>query len=203
MNEANSTIIRQWGSKSKGASPENLNQADSAVSSTGQSSIVRDWRSTKQAASNKTKSDSKGALANSVASGFRFGTYKLYCMSWRFIYYVFPILYLWIHFLIRYVGSFKSFSDFANPFAPATLQTEIQRDDKNNTDIGWMIVFILLSFVVLALLALLAILIYIMVKYISLDFWERVKLAPGTVWHLIKGGPEEAFEYALEKLLKE
>lgn len=197
MSEIDSTIINSWRSKNRGTSPT------SATNESAHETTVGRWSAMSKKILNQAKEESKESSVSPESKGFRLITYKLYSLSWKFMYslYLLPIIYLWIHFLVKYLGFFKGFSNFVNPFAPAGLKDELTKDEGGNTDLGWMIVFICLSVVVLAIITLLIIIIYIIIQYQQMSLSDKAILMPGVAVELITGGPDEAIMYALESIL--
>jgi hypothetical protein len=167
-------------------------------------SPIGDLRKAQNEARQNKESETKEDVAQVVAEKkFKLITYTLYSLSWKFMYELccLPILYLWTHFLLRYVGSFKSFCAFVDPNSPEGIK-EIISKDEDKTDHLWMSNYLLLSTVIILILTLLAILIYIIIRTMNLSFWDKVGVAADVGKSFITGGGiEEAFSKYLEKIL--
>lgn len=168
-------------------------------------STIGNLRKAQNEAEQNQESESKENAAEVVAGKtFKLGTYTLYSLSWKFMYelWCLPILYLWFHAFMKYVGFSKNFCAFVDPNKPEEVREMILKN-KDKDSFPWMLNCFLLSMVVILVLVLVAIICYIIVKYHSMSLIQKAKLMPGVAIELIKGGPEEAFQYALESILGE
>lgn len=143
-------------------------------------------------------------LQEAVERASKLGTHRLYSLSWSNMLNLFflPIFYLWFHFWVKYVGSFKAFSEFSSPFGSSEIKDVLEKGEDGKIDYGWMLAFICLSAALIAVIFLVMVLLYILMQWNQMSVLERIKAAIGAGYAAATGGLDEAFGYFLEKLLE-
>lgn len=222
MSEANVTSIGQWASRNGGNSSASSSKSSSAPvkenlivngqniakdkdsSSAVPTSDVGRFRASLNAARQIVSGKKAKALQEAVERASRLGTHKLYSLSWANMLDLFflPIFYLWFHFWVKYIGSFKAFSEFSSPFPSSEIKDVLEKGEDGKTDYGWMLAFICLSAALIAVIFLVMVFLYILIKFNSMTLPQRIEMAVGAGVELATGGLGEAFAYCLEKLLE-